>query len=52
MLGPGLLSHVKCQVCGATYNGKTGRSNTGGIIVYSVVVGVLAFGLAFLFWRL
>lgn len=46
-LGPKLLTHVKCQSCGKKYNGKTGRDNTVNILVYSVVVGVIAFGLFF-----
>lgn len=47
LLGPKMLSHVKCQQCGLAYNGKTGNSNTTGIIIYSVVafVIVLAIGL-------
>ncbi len=42
ILGPRILSHVKCQECGTKYNGKTGKSNTTGIIVYSAV----CFGIA------
>lgn len=45
MLGPKILKHVKCAGCGKAYNGKTGRDNTTGIVIYSVVVGVLALGL-------
>lgn len=52
MIGPSLLTHVKCQECGTAYNGKTGRSNVGGIVVYSVVVAALAIGLVLLFWLL
>ncbi len=37
MLGPAMLTHVKCGGCGTAYNGKTGRSNTGGILVYTAV---------------
>jgi hypothetical protein len=52
LLGPKLLSHVKCQRCGNAYNGKSGKSNTNGIILYSLVaIGiafVLLFGLALL----
>jgi uncharacterized protein (DUF983 family) len=40
-----MLSHVKCRWCGTTYNGKTGRDNTTGIVVYSVVAFVIFFGL-------
>src|SRR5215207_3798947 len=28
LIGPRMLSHVKCVGCGYAYNGKTGRSNT------------------------
>ena len=48
VLGPKLLTHVKCAQCGATYNGKTGNSNTTGIIIYlaiGAVVSVVLFGL-------
>ncbi len=38
ILGPKLLSHVKCGSCGTQYNGKTGGSNTTGIIIYTVIV--------------
>ena len=47
LLGPKILTHVKCQACGHKYNGKTGKDNTTGIIIYSVVVGVLVLGLVF-----
>jgi len=45
LLGPKMLSHVKCQQCQLAYNGKTGQSNTTGIIIYSIVVGVICFAL-------
>ena len=32
VLGPKLLSHVKCQSCGKKYNGKTGGNTTNIII--------------------
>ena len=44
-LGPRMLNHVKCNGCGATFNSKTGLSNTNGIIIYSVVVFVIAIAL-------
>ena len=47
LLGPRLLSHVKCQGCGTAYNGKSGKDNTNGIIIYSVVAIIIAFGLLF-----
>lgn len=45
VIGPKVLTHVKCPQCGHAYNGKTGRDNTNGIIIYSVAVGIIAFGL-------
>ena len=48
VLGPKVLSHVKCNACGHKYNGKTGQDNTTGIIIYSVVVIIFCFGLMFL----
>ena len=45
IIGPALLSHVRCGKCGATYNGKTGQSNTTGIIIYTLVVLAIVIGL-------
>jgi len=45
ILGPKILTHVKCLACGYKYNGKTGKDNTTGIIVYSVVVLLLCMAL-------
>jgi transposase-like protein len=42
-LGPAMFTHVKCNSCNTQYNGKTGKSNTNNIIIYSVVATVLAF---------
>jgi hypothetical protein len=42
-LGPSLMTHVKCQSCGAQYNGKTGQSNQNNIIVYVVASFVIVF---------
>ena len=47
LIGPKLLSHVKCRACGSGYNGKTGKDNTTGIVIYSVVIAVLCMGLVF-----
>jgi uncharacterized protein (DUF983 family) len=41
LIGPKLLSHVKCLSCGKGYNGKTGKDNTENIVIYSIVVGVI-----------
>lgn len=43
VIGPKMLSHVKCQNCNTQYNGKTGKSNTQGIVIYSIVLFALAF---------
>ncbi|HQR38806.1 MAG TPA: hypothetical protein PLF26_10445 [Blastocatellia bacterium] len=34
LVGPRMLSHVKCSRCATAYNGKTGKSNTMGIALY------------------
>ena len=36
LIGPKLLSHVKCLTCGTAYNGKTGKYNTTGILIYTL----------------
>ena len=41
MPGPKLFTHVKCQRCGMTYNGKTGMPNTNAIIIYCAVSFVI-----------
>ena len=46
-LGPRLFNHVKCNSCGSTYNAKSGDSNTTYIIIYSVVIIVIVFALAY-----
>ena len=48
VLGPKLLTHVKCQACGNKYNGKSGKPNTRGIVIYSLVIGLVFFGIFFL----
>ncbi len=45
LLGPRILNHVKCSGCGKNYNGKTGKDNTTGIMIYSAIVGLIVFGL-------
>lgn len=37
-MGPRLFKLVKCRNCGTQYNGRTGRSNTTAIAIYTVVV--------------
>lgn len=34
LLGPWLLTHVRCHHCGNKFNGKTGKSNTVAIMLY------------------
>jgi len=44
IVGPKLFTHVKCVGCGSKYNGKTGNSNTIGIVIYICVsVAVILF---------
>ena len=47
VLGPKLLTHVKCAYCGHKYNGKTGADNTARIAIYMVVIGAICFGMLF-----
>ena len=49
-LGPSILHHVRCSNCQNEYNGKTGKSNTNGIIIYSVVLFVGSLAICGLFW--
>jgi len=44
VLGPKLLHHTKCESCSYRYNSKTRKSNTGAIIIYSVVLFAIFFG--------
>jgi transposase-like protein len=48
MIGPRLLKHVKCQDCKATFNGKTGKSNSGAIALYLAVTFLIVFAIFFL----
>lgn len=52
LLGPSILSHVKCQRCGLTFNGKTGQSNTTGIVVYTIIVSAIVLALCIAVWQL
>lgn len=50
VIGPKILKHVRCNSCGAKYNGKTGKDNTTGIVIYSLIVAVLVFALMMVFF--
>jgi len=43
LIGPKLLTHVKCSQCGNKFNGKTGKDNTVGIAIYMAGVAFLVF---------
>jgi predicted nucleic-acid-binding Zn-ribbon protein len=49
IIGPKILTHVKCKNCQSGYNGKTGKDNTTNIIIYTIVVGVIIFLILFVF---
>lgn len=50
LLGPRMLNHVKCLVCGTTFNAKTGRSNFTAIVLYQVIT-LIVIGLLFFAFR-
>jgi hypothetical protein len=50
-LGPKIINHVKCARCGFAFNPTTGNAITGAIIIYSVIVGAIAFALVFALLR-
>ncbi len=45
LLGPKLLSHVKCTHCHNEYNGKSGKSNQTGILIYVAISALLVLGI-------
>ncbi len=45
VLGPSILSHVKCDDCGTTFNSKSGKSNQTGIVIYSITLFVIVLAL-------
>ena len=52
LVGPAMFNHCKCARCAATFNGKTGASNTTAIAVYVIVTMIVvlaAAGLVFLY---
>lgn len=42
LLGPKLFNHVKCQNCGTTFNGKSGKSNATPIAIYTGIGLIIA----------
>jgi len=40
-LGPALINSTKCESCGHTFNGNTGKSNATAIVIYSIVIFVI-----------
>lgn len=53
-IGPKLLSHVKCQKCGQTFNVRTGKTNTVAITIVLTIAFVLCVAaiLAIIHWKL
>ena len=49
LIGPKLLHHTKCNAYRFTYNSKSRRSNTSGIIIYSLLLFVVACAIVFFF---
>jgi hypothetical protein len=39
--GPAMFNHVRCDNCGATYNGRTGRSNVIPAIIFVTIPALL-----------
>jgi hypothetical protein len=37
------MTQVKCGSCGTSFNGKTGKLITLGIVIYMMIAGVIAF---------
>ena len=51
-VGPWVLTHVRCNSCDTTYNGKTGKDNTLGIVLWIVIpaaIGLMLGVLGFVF---
>ncbi len=52
LVGPAILTHVRCNECGSCYNGRTGKSNNLAIAIYigvGVLFGLVAVALAVIF---
>jgi hypothetical protein len=50
--GPAMLTHVRCPECGYAYNGRTGRSNLVGIIIFTMIPILLLVGIDVALWFL
>ena len=48
-IGPRLFNHTVCRSCGFGFDGKTGETNRNKIIAYTVVLGVVALVVFFVF---
>jgi hypothetical protein len=46
VLGPKLMHHVRCLTCATAYNGRSGRYNTTGIVIYTIVGAIIGLALA------
>jgi hypothetical protein len=45
IIGPALISHVRCGRCGTTYNGRSGKSNNTAILIYILVTLGISFAI-------
>lgn len=45
IMGPLILTHVKCPQCRTKYNGRTGRSNAKAIAIYFTVAWLIILSL-------
>lgn len=51
LLGPKMFHYTKCNECKFTYNARTRKSNTGPIVIYSVVAFVVFFIIFFMLFK-
>jgi rubredoxin len=50
MLGPRMIKQVRCRQCRSTFRGDSGKPDTGFIVGYVIVTGVIALGVIVLFF--
>lgn len=43
LIGPKLLTHVKCPACGKKFNGRSGKDNAVGIAIYMGAISIFVF---------